>query len=253
VTAGPAERPFSIGGVLALAGHAISRHFLFLLAASIAAGAAAVLLPVGFVLLWPRSTWLGADPLIRELIQTVLAIFAVTPSLVLVLRSMAGEPVGLWVVASTSARRVPVVVFCQVVMDFVIVAPVYLLALPLPVTLTVYLVYEIPLLAFNYVFWATLAAESIGPVQAVRRTFQLLAGRWWRMCLLALILWAACMLIIFALQFGGLAFGFGWGQIAIAILSFGFRLFLVIPVAAAAYRSLVQEKDGLEHAVHVFD
>jgi hypothetical protein len=246
-------RSFSVGGVLALTGHVISRHFLFLSVASIAAGAAAVLLPVGSVLLWPQFTWLAAHPLIRELIQTALAIVTMAPALVLVLRSLAGESVGLWAIAAASARRIPAIVFCQVVVDFVIVAPVYFLGLSLTVTLTVYLVYEIPLLAFNYVFWAVLAAESIGPLQAVRRTFGLLAGRWWRMCLLALILWAASMLLVFALQFSGLALGFGWGQIAIAILSFGLRLFVVIPLAAAAYRSLVQEKDGLEHAVRVFD
>lgn len=246
-------QPFSVGGVLALTGHVITRHFLALSILSMAAGAAAVLLPVGFILLWPQFAGLAAHPLIRELTQVALAILITTPALVLVLRSLAGESIGAQAIAGASARRLPSVVFCQVAVDFTIVAPMYFLGLPFAAVLTVYLVYEIPLLAFNYVFWAALAAESIGPFQAVRRTFRLLAGRWWRMCLLALILWVASMLIVFALQYGGLALGFGWVQIAVAILSFGLRLFIVIPLAASAYRSLAHEKDSLEHAVRVFD
>jgi hypothetical protein len=245
---------FSIGGVLALAGRAIASRFVALAIASAAAGAAAVLVPFGVLLQWPELAALGAHPLIRELIQVALAIAIVTPATVLVLRGLAGASIDMRAVAGVSARRLPIVVLCQMATDFAIVAPIYYLALPLSIVFTAYLIYEIPLLAFNYVFWAVLAAEQVGPFQAIRRTFRLLSGRWLRMCLLTLLLWLVSVMIIFALQFATGAFVFNsWALLGTGALSFGIRLFIVVPFAAASYRALIQEKEGLEHAVRVFD
>jgi hypothetical protein len=138
----------------------IERHFLALTILCAIAGTAATALPIGVVTLLPRFAVTLAHPLARELVQVSLAITVVVPALVLLLRSYEGQEVMVRDVAVTSMRRVVVIVSCQAAIDMIIVAPAYLLGLPVVVLTTIYLIYEIPLLAFNYVLFAALAAEQ---------------------------------------------------------------------------------------------
>jgi hypothetical protein len=247
---------FSIGNVLAVAWQGIERHWLVLFVACAAAGIAATMLAIAVMELLPQFTSVSLlRPLILELVQISLAMLVITPALVLLLRSQATQDVKLRDLVAISARRVVVIIVCQAAIDFIVVAPVYFFGLPLIAVVTIYLVYEVPLLAFNYILLPTVAAEAGGPLKAMRQAFRLLAGRWWRMFAITLILWAASMIVIMVLQYVGLAFGLLLGADTVAILSLCLRLFMMVPISAAAYHLLSREKDGVppEQAAHVFD
>jgi hypothetical protein len=227
-----------------------------MVAACLAAGLAANALPI--VAMW-QSAWfleVWVHPLKRELMQIALAMTVVMPALVLLLRSHAGGVTSAGGVVGESMRRVIPVVVCQVMMDFIVVAPAYFLPMPTLAFFTIYLIYEIPILAFNYVFFGVMAAEPIGALKGVRRAFRLLSGRWWQMIGLALILWAASWVLIVALNVIAGAVGLEmWTQVLMATLSLGLRMMMVIPLAAASYHLLRLEKDGAppDQAALVFE
>jgi hypothetical protein len=247
---------FSTGNVLLLSWRSIARRPLAMVAACLAAGLAASALPIAGVSMsaWFFEMWV--HPLRRELIQTALAMTVVMPAFVLLLNSHAGRATNLGEVLGMSLRRILPVVLCQVMMDFIVVAPAYFLPMPVLALFTIYLIYEIPLLAFNYVFFGVMTVEAIGPLKGLRRTFGLLSGHWWRMIALALILWAASWVLIIALNLGGGAQRLEmWAQVVIATLSLGLRMMMVAPLAAASYHLLSLEKDGApsDRAALVFD
>jgi hypothetical protein len=254
--------------VLAVAWRSFLRHYLALVILCIAAGFAGrlaaefvgVMLPAGFGERLPAISLRGHSP-VRELVQISLATLVVTPALVLLSQSYAGQAADFRSVMEKSGRRVMIVVLCEAAVDLVLVTPAYFfLRKPGLLAITdypIYLIYEIPLRAFNYIFLATLAVESINPLAALRRTFLLMRGRWWQMYSIAFLVSLTSIVIFAVARYADAAFDWSqrWQVLIIRPMSFGFRLLVIIPVAAAAYRLLRHEKDGppLPETAQIFD
>lgn len=244
---------FSIGTVLAVAWPSFLRHYLALVSLCITAGFAGFMLPAVFSE-WVPALSLREHPMARELAKISLAIPVVTPALILLSQSYKGQPLDFLHIAAKSAQRVITVVVSEVVLDAVLLTPVYFI-LPRPELWTdahylIYLVYEISLHAFNFVFLATLATESTNPLVALGRTVRLLRGHWWRMYVLASLLWLASAAMAVAARYGAqyaivtLNWPWRWQKLIFGPMPFCVRLLIVIPVAVAAYHLLRYEKDG---------
>ncbi|HNB27637.1 MAG TPA: hypothetical protein PLR41_11795 [Alphaproteobacteria bacterium] len=261
----PGSRRFTIGGVLATAARGLTHHGVAVLAFCLAAGILATLgAPFVAGLLRPILGFLWRT-LAHELALIALAILVALPAIPLLLAGIQRQGIGWRQAASQGWRRSVVVLPVQVVIDALLVLPTYLLVPGYQpgssaqyAWLGVIVLYQLPILAFNYIYLMALVAEPIGPGRGAARAFSLLSGHWIRMLAIAGLISIAGIVAVFATTLlGRMIFGalLGWVAWGTTSLAFSLRLLVMIVVASAAYHRLCLEKDGgpADETARVFD
>lgn len=188
-----------------------------------------------------------------ELAHILVAVGFLLPSMLLLLGACQNEPLGWRRIGGQTLRRVAIFIPVQLAVDAVLMAPpIVLVPMLFPragmaIALVVFAIYQLPLLAFNYIFMPILALESGGPLSSFARARALISGHWLRMVVIAIMI-----------EVMGGVLGFLQAPLTVAVIdSFGIRhLWLVIslPLAirlvcaasiyTAAYYRLRIAKDG---------
>lgn len=260
----PGPRPFTIGAVLALAGRSFARRALPVLLLSIA-GALLANIAVDAML---RRFAISLGPiwgrLGLEMTLTLAAIAFLLPAILLLLGACRNEHTEWRRIGGRILRRAAVFIPVQVAVDAIVMAPL-IVAMPMlfpdagaAAVLAMLVVYQLPLLAFNYVFMPTLAAESGGPLSSLARAKALISGHWLRMLGIAIMMEAMGGVLVF-LQTPltvAVVTSFGIQHVWLArSLILAFRLTFVASICTAAYHRLCLEKEGgsPEETVQVFD
>jgi hypothetical protein len=261
-----AER-FTIGGVCLLAGLAFARRWPSIMVLCLAAGAA--LSAFGFLALLmpsPMMTRIIAAPwpvleIARGLVSSIIA----GPVIALSLLALTKPSQPKWHAYVLILRRLPATTIAAMCMLLLVSEPARfaggaLVAYPPGVQLTAAVAlffYQIAMFALGYLMVAVMVVESPDPWHALKRATRLIHGRWIRVSLITLGLWA---LTYVADQFGtSMALSivldsFWWASI-IASVSAAIRIATVLVIIAAIYHLLRNERDGPrpQDAAAVFD
>ncbi len=199
-----------------------------------------------------------------ELTLTLVSIGFLLLAMVLLLGACRNERLAWRRVGGQTLRRVAVFIAVQLVVDAAMMAPSIVLVPKLfpgagvGAILGVFVVYQLPLLVFNYVYMPTLALESGGPISALGRARTLISGHWLRMFAIAIMieLMGAVLGLLQAPLTAAVITSFGISHLWLArSLPLAIRMICTASICTAAFYRLRLEKDGRspEETAQVFD